>query len=197
MGSYISVGLVGTKNNACQTQKYCEIYKNYKCYMQDLIISFPMDKDFNDWKTVQINDNNIKEYLDLCLCGEIALLKLNLPLFKLNLHFSNKGRIDNVLIKLKSDDNYDGILIEIPEESIYDKVDMYCAEKIIIEEMAKALQLGFDYAFCDHEVDLEFVNDLENPYSILLTKANDKFTLRLNGCHIDGLTKRTFAVLTF
>lgn len=79
MGSYINVGLVGTNIGAFQNQKYYEIYNNYKCYIQDCICSFPVDKDFNDWKTVQINDNNIKEYLDLCLCGEIALLKLNLP----------------------------------------------------------------------------------------------------------------------
>ena len=67
-------------------------------------------------------------------------------------------------------------------------------EKRIIINIKMILRIGFDYAYCDNETDIEKsieeVLQEKNIYSILLVNKNRNFYTKLGSWKIDGLSSR-------
>lgn len=67
-------------------------------------------------------------------------------------------------------------------------------EQKITVIMRDALSLGFDYAFCDNEEDIEYsigeILEQNKMYSILVYRKNGETISKCSSWKIDGLTNR-------
>jgi hypothetical protein len=198
MSSYIGIGFVYKGNCCVKLEKELRNVVNYLLSLNGVVksIKFSNDKDGNLWinesQTTLFDRNN---FLELLANGYYGELNMTCDLFELYNVF--------ICIRIYKDENhFFGLLFDIeeqvliPEESI--KMMDITTEKII-DFINRIYQFSsYDYAFCDHNADIqyspeEFTSFEKNIYSVVaIPSREDKRIIQItkSNWHIDGLTYR-------
>lgn len=189
MGSNINVGLVYDSSRAIGTHLENLIELLNGNHGQIVYVKFCEDTDGEGWiqQDSPTIDTTILEKLTLSYYGQIHM---HLDLFQL------KGL--NVEIKIEKSEVFFGFLLSFREneilpnylkeslDTITDRIHKFVAEIYPI--------LQFDYAFCDHEAEIEFSPKEFNAERYSLSFLPDLSTGKLNvlksNWHINGLTER-------
>lgn len=186
MGSYISIAFVSNDTQKCFIGKCKKIIQLNTKNITSIILKYPKDENFNLWYRQNENISNISEALKLCFKNEYAELIID--------YISNDIEAKGILIKIKKKKGkYTGLLFEIPEDSLKLEKNVDEIEKRIISNIKDYVKLGFEYAFCDHEMSIEYsLSEITNNnivYSILVANG-DTIITKFASWKIDGLTYR-------
>ncbi len=189
MGSSINVGLVYGSSKVTEThlKKLIELLKGNQGHIE--YVRFSEDIDGEEWiqHDFPTTDTTIFEKLTLSHYGQIHLL---VDLFQL------KGL--NVEIKIEKCEGYFGFLLCFKEHEILPDYSEDLLDRItnsILMFVAEIYPiLKFDYAFCDHEAEIESSPKEFNPQryslSFLPDLSTGKLNVRQSSWHINGLTER-------
>lgn len=189
MGSNINVGLVYDSSRAIGThlENLIELLNENRGHI--VYVKFCEDSDGERW--IQQNspniDTTILEKLTQSYYGQINLL---IDLFQL--------KDLNVEIKIEKSEEFFGLLLSFREDDIlsdYLKESLDTITDRILKFVAEIYPiLQFDYAFCDHEAEIEFSPKEFNAERYSLSFLPDLSTGKLNvlksNWHINGLTER-------
>lgn len=187
MGSYISIGIVSNDQKDVFLKKCVKVLDKNSRNIIRLVIKYPNDIDCNNWIEKVEKVENIKKLFEICYKSELAEIIMDYKM--------DENLIKNIIIKVKrSLKSYTGILFEIPEENFDLKYILNDLEVSIISELKEILDIGFEYAYCDNETDIEYsieeILEKEKIYSILLIKNKRNILLKLGSWRIDGITNR-------
>ena len=192
MSSFISIGFVFDKHQS--------ITVLFSKFIEFLIargvlnkISYSIDENGDNW-----NEKIIKGYSSY----EVTSLMVNNYFGKANITAAilddKKINFDISISKLQQEDF--GFLIEIDIDQLF-KVGnreelKNCSSMIITFCETLFNKMDFCYAFCDHEVGIEYTwNEFSQLdkciYSISIIPQNEKFVIDLASWEIDGLTSRS------
>lgn len=187
MSSYISIGFVANDNEELFVEKCKKIMEVNNKNIGQIIFKYPTDETCNKWNVSNEQVKNIDKMLKQCFTNELAEIivdyRINEQIFK------------GILIKIrKKIGEYTGILFEISEDCFPLKEKINSIENEIIAILRDLLNIGFEYAYCDNEADIEYsikeVMGQKNRYSILVTRENNNIVTKLASWKIDGLTSR-------
>ena len=187
MSSYISVGIVANDKEDIFMKKCVQIIKKNSMYIIRLVIKYPDDDTCTNWNECNESIGSLNKIIEICYRNEFAEIIAD---YKINAHV-----IKGVIVKIKKEKGkYAGILFEIPEDNFDLENEIDDLEDKIITEMKELLNLGFEYAYCDNETDIEYsveeILEGKEIYSILVVKENETITSKLGSWKIDGLTDR-------
>lgn len=191
MSSCVSIGFVFEKNQNIKLlfSKFLEYLIRYGELHK---ISYSLDKKGKRWKNEVIKDKTL---------DEIVLLMINNYYGKIditNLVVDDKS-IDYMITITKFSDGDFGFLIEIDIDQLFKVGNRNELEKwtSLIINFCKSIFniIDYRYAFCDHEVSIEYkwseFNKLkESIYSISIISKNKGLIIDLSSWEIDGLTFR-------
>ena len=189
MSSYISIGIVSNDDEQIFINKCNQVIMKNSIHIDNIVIRYPVSNQCDKWIERNVNINDLKSMLHLCYINEYAEMTID---YKWN----NKRIIEGVLVRIRREENkYSGILFEIPEDNFKMEKELDVLEKIITQKIQEILCIGFIYAYCDNETDIEecieeVLNEDNCVYSILLINRNGKIKRKLGSWKIDGLSNR-------
>lgn len=189
MSSYISIGIASNDDEQTFINKCNQVIMKNSIYIDNIVIRYPVSNQCDKWIERNVNINDLKSMLHLCYINEYAEMTID---YKWN----NKRIIEGVLVRIRREENkYLGILFEIPEDNFKMEKELDVLEEIITQKIQEILYLGFIYAYCDNETDIEecieeVLNEDNCIYSILLINRNGKIETKLGSWKIDGLSNR-------
>lgn len=192
MSSYISIGFVFEK-----AQNISLLFSEFLNFLtvdgEFRKISYSIDENGNDWHKKNIEGYSVDEISSLMINNFFAKTTiLSRSLDAKNINFDTS--ITNF-----SHGDY-GFLIEIEIEQLFkvgNRKELEHCSDIIVKFCKKIFsKLGYKYAFCDHEVNIEYdwkkFSQLdENVYSITIIPKDEDFIVKYATWEIDGLTIRS------
>ena len=187
MGSYITIGFVCDKN--LSKVEFLEKIKQTLLINQDkfnnILFKFPINSDDGIWNESIESKTNLPQILDICFENEMAQMQIDYQI--------NNKKIEGIILKIEKIDNDSvGFCVDIPENNFEQYKNIDLLEQKIEEELKRFVKLGFDYAFCDNEIYLEYpIKDVltnKNLYSILIINNNSQ--THYADWKIDGLSPR-------
>jgi hypothetical protein len=194
MGSYISIGFVFRRNLEEKIDINFKKLVNFLVQKSGKLNSIKVSKDMDGEEWIEVNVLNDDSRLDLLT--EFFYGQLNLS--------SNiiDGKSLEIIIHIENKPNYYGFLLDIQEADLIktnsiEELD-YISDKLIKLMVDFYGVSGYDYAFCDHEANIEYSpNEFlmleKNIYSITIitNHCKNNLEIRKSNWHIDGLTKRS------
>lgn len=186
MGSYISIGMVLKASEKDFITKCKHIIEKY-CNIILTVLKFPVDDNYDNWSEYAVNINDLYQTLDKCYHNKLAECIIDYNCI-------NSYHIKGMIVKITHLINENtGILFEIPEVN-FDIINVDQLEKVIHSILVDSLKIGFNYAFCDNECDIEYtIEEIVNgniPYSILIYNNCGNICTKYAKWKIDGLTSR-------
>ncbi len=192
-GSYISIGLVFNGREFISKEKTIDtvLLTLKKNGAQIKNCKYSKDPDGENWITIEINEilnsNNLSQILVNNFNGNISIL---LP--------CNDCGLTAIFSFHNIDEDYFGILIEIPERQLlsYNSDNVAEAEEWAINMISLLYNSApFSYSFCDNEAEIEYsledlADKIETAYSLTVIPEKEGLQLIKNAWFIDGLTKR-------
>lgn len=187
MSSYISVGIVSNDEKEVFIKKCNKIFTNFSNHINDITLKYPINNKCDDWIECDGKKVEISKMLDICYRNNLAEMTIS--------YRCNKRLVKGIIVRIrKAETKYSGILFETPEYNFKMEDEIDELEKRIIINIKRVLSIGFDYAYCDNETDIEKsieeVLQEKNIYSILLVNKNRSFYTKLGSWKIDGLSSR-------
>lgn len=191
MSSYISIGFVFVKH-----QNITVLFSEFlNCLITNgnfQKISYSVDKNGDRWH---------EEIIKARSTDEITSLMANNFFGKININAMILGDRDidfDISISKFSQGDF-GFLIEIDIDQLFEvgnKKELEGCSSMIIKFCKRIYyKIQYQYAFCDHEVGIEYTwsefNKLNDSiYSISIIPRNEEFVVNLATWEIDGLTNR-------
>lgn len=189
MGSYITIAFVCRwQNKHIFIQKCKELFSDSAAYITGISCKYPADESYSVWNSINESIAQIEALLEICFDCNLAEIRMD--------YISKDRSIPGIVVKIEKilGDSI-GIHFALPENSLLNGYSIDYIEKEIVNTLKEGLG-SFDYAFCDHETDIE--SDLSDvlegnaKYSILVYKTTDSVVVRFANWKIDGLTSRHF-----
>lgn len=192
MGSKITIGYVFGIENKKVMALYLEELVNILSE-EGLIIDFKfsLDDEGNEWKECVVKKNKMEssayELLTKYYYGTVKLISNIVNL-----------RSKEIAVTVEQTSEYFGFLIDLDEEDLNQDFNLEEIESSIINFVAKSYGLlKFDYAFCDHEAEIEYspkeITKVEEEiYSLLFIPSvmKDEVEVKRSSWYLDGLTRR-------
>lgn len=189
MGSYITIAFACRwQNKHIFIQKCKELFSDSAAYITGLSCKYPADESYSVWNSINESIAQIETLLDICFDRNLAEIRMD--------YIYKDRSIPGIVVKIEKilGDSI-GIHFALPEIFLLDGFSIDCVEKEIVSVLKEKVR-PFDYAFCDHETDIEcdLIDVLEGnaKYSILVCNTTDSVVVRFANWKIDGLTSRHF-----
>ncbi|NMF01550.1 Imm64 family immunity protein [Aneurinibacillus aneurinilyticus] len=186
MGGYISIALVYEDRNKLSN----ELKKLTRYFIQKgailLKVKYSEDKEGENWREEIVNNNEV----DFTMLTEKYYGNIDIIADMFN------ESLKNLKLSIHKEEGFYGFLIDIKWEELFEEHSKSSVEKItqniinIILQLYKETQ--FSYAFCGHEVEIEFspndFNSIENGYPISVLPFNDRLEVFYGEFSIDGIS---------
>ncbi|UAC47344.1 hypothetical protein K6959_11565 [Bacillus aquiflavi] len=190
MGSNISLGIVYASKQLANAENITRNVSNLFVSDDGYIKSFKYSTDLQGtkWKEFSgINSELAKSMYSSLINSYYGSITIMSNLFN--------EKLKEMVISIEVTNEYFGFLVDIKEE-LLEGINLDELEENIINFFMKNYEcLKFNYAFCDHEAEIEFSPDeiahmTDEVYSILLLQVNNELVLEKSSWKIDGLTER-------
>lgn len=187
MSSYISIGFVSNDIEKVFIKKCKQLIATNSKNICKIEFKYPKYGTCDIWNVSNESLKKIDEVLTICFKNELAEMTVDYNI--------NGKLIKSVLIRIEKEiGRYTGILFKVPEEYLNLENNIDELENIIMIYMQNLINIGFEYIFCDNEIDIEYstkdILERKEEYSMLIIKNNDKLITKLALWKIDGLTSR-------
>ncbi|MFJ7755275.1 Imm64 family immunity protein [Peribacillus muralis] len=191
MTNILSLGIV-YENSFDKSEELQSIIQYFLNLKSDIVgIKVSMDEDGENWLESERNGKNF--ILDYTLLTEKYFGEI---LIQLNDFWSLNGLSLMLTLRIVKENDFFGYLLDFEMEQLLNRYSLDLINELIIDLVKDIYSVTkFNYAFCDHDSEIEYspsqYKDLVEAYSILiLPRAKNGFDVIKNNWQIDGITSR-------
>ncbi|AOH54773.1 hypothetical protein ABE28_010460 [Peribacillus muralis] len=189
MTNILSLGIV-YENSFDKSEELQSIIQYFLNLKSDIVgIKISMDEDGENWLESERNGKNF--ILDYTLLTEKYFGEI---LIQLNDFWSLNGL--SLTLRIVKENDFFGYLLDFEMEQLLNRYSLDLINELIIDLVKDIYSVTkFNYAFCDHDSEIEYspsqYKDIVEAYSILiLPRAKNGFDVIKNNWQIDGITSR-------
>ncbi|WP_285766918.1 Imm64 family immunity protein [Peribacillus sp. SI8-4] len=189
MTNILSLGIV-YENSFDKSEELQSIIQYFLNLKSDIVgIKVSMDEDGENWLESERNGKNF--ILDYTLLTEKYFGEI---LIQLNDFWSLNGL--SLTLRIVKENDFFGYLLDFEMEQLLNRYSLDLINELIIDLVKDIYSVTkFNYAFCDHDSEIEYspsqYKDIVEAYSILiLPRAKNGFDVIKNNWQIDGITSR-------